>query len=435
MSFKDKLHPLIRRKRNNKYNDTNYAVINAFDTVLDEMETETLESKAQSAIHTATGWFLDNGWGSWFGVKRHEGETDEKFRERIIYKVQIPRGTVEAVKYGIREYLDNEYVGIKIYEPWEDIFYLNDSKLNSDAHLIGEYYNYGVMDVTIGSSFPKDMLKVIDLFKPAGVTVHVRVDTNLPSIDPNAKPGLLATQTLNASEYNATYSQVIGMDEGINGVFSVHDKLDDIYGSEFITNKSLVNDNNALLANTFKKLDGLAHNVSLGSDFRPTRKFTMDEALSKTDTLVSKDSVFTVQDNNKGYIYFTVDTSILYDVHSNYSLGRTRESFINYLADHNIILNSMGTKGQGYSIEYFNFLNREWEIVSDGIYDGVAGKINSFKLEMGKALNDNLLITVRLKTNNKPLTVNDFYMEYRYKGTLTESAVKYTSYFEHSEVS
>lgn len=434
MSFKDKLHPLIRRKRNNKYNDTNYAVINAFDTVLDEMETETLESKAQSAIHTATGWFLDNGWGSWFGVKRHEGETDEKFRERIIYKVQIPRGTVEAVKYGIREYLDNEYVGIKIYEPWEDIFYLNDSKLNSDAHLIGEYYNYGVMDVTIGSSFPKDMLKVIDLFKPAGVTVHVRVDTNLPSIDPNAKPGLLATQTLNASEYNATYSQVIGMDEGINGVFSVHDKLDDIYGDEFVINKSLVNDNNALLANTFKKLDGLAHNVSLGSDFRPTRKFTMDEALSKTDTLVSKDSVFTVQDNNKGYIYFTIDTSILYDVHSNYSLGRTREAFINYLADHNIILKSMGTKGQGYSIEYFNFLNREWEIISDGIYDG-AGKVNSFKLEMGKALNDNLLITVRLKTNNKPLTVNDFYMEYRYKGTLTESAIKYTSYFEHSEVS
>ena len=195
----------------------------------------------------------------------------------------------------------------------------------------------------------------------------------------------------------------------------------------------MVNDDNALLANTFKKADGLAHNVSVGSDFRPTREFTMSEALSKTDTLVNKDGVFSVQDNNKGYVYFTLDTSILYDVHSNYSLGRTRESFINYLAEHNIILKSMGTKGQGYSVEYFNFLNREWEIISNSLYDG-AGKINSFKLDMNKALNDNLLIVARLKTNNKPLTVSDFYMEYRYKGTLTESVINYNSYFEYSEV-
>lgn len=238
MSFKDKLHPLIRRKRNNKYNDTNYAVINAFDTVLDEMEKETLESKAQSAIHTATGWFLDNGWGSWFGVKRHEGEADEEFRKRIIYKVQIPRGTVEAVKYGIREYLDNEYVGIKIYEPWENIFYLNDSKLNSDAHLIGAYYNYGVMDITIGSSFPKDMLKVIDLFKPAGVTVHVRVDTSLPSIDPNSDKDLLPTHTINVHNNYKEYVRTLGMSEGIMGKFSIFDKEDAVEGEDFV----LIND-------------------------------------------------------------------------------------------------------------------------------------------------------------------------------------------------
>ena len=199
MAFLDKIHPLLKRTRENKYSDSNYAVLNAIDKQLEEMELETIQSKSQSAIYTATGWFLDNAWGNWFGVKRKTGESDSDYRDRIIEKVNVPRGTVESVKYGIREFLENEYIGIEIYEPWEDIFYLNrvESRLNGKHHLIGEYYNYGVMDITVGETFPKDMLDVIDLFKPAGVTVHVNVDTNLPSNDPNAEKDLLSTHKLN----------------------------------------------------------------------------------------------------------------------------------------------------------------------------------------------------------------------------------------------
>ena len=242
MAFLDKIHPLLKRTRENKYSDSNYAVLNAIDKQLEEMELETIQSKSQSAIYTATGWFLDNAWGNWFGVKRKTGESDSDYRDRIIEKVNVPRGTVESVKYGIREFLENEYIGIEIYEPWEDIFYLNrvESKLNGKHHLIGEYYNYGVMDITVGETFPKDMLDVIDLFKPAGVTVHVNVDTNLPSNDPNAEKYLLSTHKLNVYGSYKEYERTVGMFEGIMGKFSIFDKVNVVDGEDFVLRNGYV---------------------------------------------------------------------------------------------------------------------------------------------------------------------------------------------------
>ena len=242
MAFLDKIHPLLKRTRENKYSDSNYAVLNAIDKQLEEMELETIQSKSQSAIYTATGWFLDNAWGNWFGVKRKTGESDSDYRDRIIEKVNVPRGTVESVKYGIREFLENEYIGIEIYEPWEDIFYLNrvESKLNGKHHLIGEYYNYGVMDITVGETFPKDMLDVIDLFKPAGVTVHVNVDLNLPSNNPNAEKDLLSTHKLNVHDSYKEYEHTVGMFEGIMGKFSIFDKVNVVEGKDFVLRNGYV---------------------------------------------------------------------------------------------------------------------------------------------------------------------------------------------------
>lgn len=242
MAFLDKIHPLLKRTRENKYSDSNYAVLNAIDNQLEEMELETIQSKSQSAIYTATGWFLDNAWGNWFGVKRKTGESDSDYRDRIIEKVNVPRGTVESVKYGIREFLENEYIGIEIYEPWEDIFYLNrvESRLNGKHHLIGEYYNYGVMDITVGGTFPKDMLDVIDLFKPAGVTVHVNVDTNLPSNDPNAEKDLLSTHKLNVYDGYKEYERTVGIFEGVMGKFSIFDKVNVIDGEDFVLRNGYV---------------------------------------------------------------------------------------------------------------------------------------------------------------------------------------------------
>lgn len=242
MAFLDKIHPLLKRTRENKYSDSNYAILNAIDKQLEEMELETIQSKSQSAIYTATSWFLDNAWGNWFGVKRKTGESDNDYRDRIIEKVNVPRGTVESVKYGIREFLENEYIGIEIYEPWEDIFYLNrlSSRLNGKHHLIGEYYNYGVMDITVGETFPKDMLDVIDLFKPAGVTVHVNVDLNLPSNDPNEEKELLSTHKLNVYDSYKEYERTVGMFEGIMGKFSIFDKVSVIDGKDFVLRNGYV---------------------------------------------------------------------------------------------------------------------------------------------------------------------------------------------------
>lgn len=242
MAFLDKIHPLLKRTRENKYSDSNYAILNAIDKQLEEMELETIQSKSQSAIYTATGWFLDNAWGNWFGVKRKTGESDSDYRDRIIEKVNVPRGTVESVKYGIREFLENEYIGIEIYEPWEDIFYLNrvESILNGKHHLIGKYYNYGVMDITVGETFPKDMLDVIDLFKPAGVTVHVNVDLNLPSNDPNAEKDLLSTHKLNVYDSYKEYERTVGIFEGVMGKFSIFDKVNVAEGEDFVLRNGYV---------------------------------------------------------------------------------------------------------------------------------------------------------------------------------------------------
>lgn len=242
MAFLDKIHPLLKRTRENKYSDSNYAVLNAIDKQLEEMELETIQSKSQSAIYTATGWFLDNAWGNWFGVKRKTGESDSDYRDRIIEKVNVPRGTVESVKYGIREFLENEYIGIEIYEPWEDIFYLNrvESRLNGKHHLIGDYYNYGVMDITVGETFPKDMLDVIDLFKPAGVTVHVNVDLDLPSNDPNAEKDLLSKHKLNVYDSYKEYERTVGIFEGIMGKFSIFDKVNVVDGEDFVLRNGYV---------------------------------------------------------------------------------------------------------------------------------------------------------------------------------------------------
>ena len=38
MAFLDKIHPLLKRTRENKYSDSNYAVLNAIDKQLEEME-------------------------------------------------------------------------------------------------------------------------------------------------------------------------------------------------------------------------------------------------------------------------------------------------------------------------------------------------------------------------------------------------------------
>lgn len=92
-NFLRNLHPLLRRDKNMKDNqDPNHALLDAMNSELEEVEQETIASKLQSSLKTATGEYLDN-FGDWFGVYRKDNESDEKYRQRIIDYLLLKRGT------------------------------------------------------------------------------------------------------------------------------------------------------------------------------------------------------------------------------------------------------------------------------------------------------------------------------------------------------
>ena len=181
-NFLKHIHPLLRRKKSDKdYEDVNYAIINSLETELTEVEKDTINSKAESSLKTATGEFLDT-WGDWFNVVRREGEQDKEYRERIIKYFLLKRGTNNAIIDALRDYLNDYESEITIYEPFKDIFYTNKSDLNGKDHLMGEYYRFAIIDITIGRRFPLDIIEIINQFKPAGVKFYLTYDgsSNLP---------------------------------------------------------------------------------------------------------------------------------------------------------------------------------------------------------------------------------------------------------------
>lgn len=181
-NFLKHIHPLLRRKKNEKdYEDVNYAIINSLETELTEVEKDTINSKAESSLKTANGEFLDT-WGDWFNVVRREGEQDKEYRERIIKYFLLKRGTNNAIIEALRDYLNDYESEITIYEPFKDIFYTNKSDLNGKDHLMGEYYRFAIIDITVGRRFPLEIIDIINQFKPAGVKFYLTYDgsSNLP---------------------------------------------------------------------------------------------------------------------------------------------------------------------------------------------------------------------------------------------------------------
>lgn len=175
-NFLKNLHPLIRRKKNpNDNKDPNYAIIDMFNEELNNVEQDTIDSKIQSSLKTATGKYLDI-YGDWYGLVRKSKEKDDDYRERIIEYVLLKRGTNNSIIDAIRRFLEDEDVYVDIYEPFQNIFYTNKSHLNGEDHLMGDYYRFAIIDITIGKTFPLSIIEEINKFKPAGVKVYFTYD-------------------------------------------------------------------------------------------------------------------------------------------------------------------------------------------------------------------------------------------------------------------
>uniref|UniRef100_A0AB39C871 Tail morphogenetic protein n=1 Tax=Staphylococcus phage UHP46 TaxID=3234966 RepID=A0AB39C871_9CAUD len=281
-NFLKNLHPLLRRKKNPKDNeDVNYALIKVLNEEMNMIEKDAIESKLQSSLKSSTGDYLDN-FGDWFGVYRKKDEDDEKYRARIIKYLLLKRGTNNAIIEAIKDYLEDSDADVSIYEPFRNIFYTNKSHLNGNDHLMGYYYNFAIINVSVGSYFPMEIVDVINEFKPAGVKFYVTYDgggTNTGSSvikvldDP---VNIDVYQNIDRlSGYSETFYGHINM--GLRKVN--YDSETDI----FKTNRSKINSNDVLTGSS--SIGRAFHNYAYKTSYvySPTKTSTVSEIKTVLD--------------------------------------------------------------------------------------------------------------------------------------------------------
>lgn len=274
-NFFKNIHPLLRRgKRKDEYDDSNFAVLNALNYELTQAEQETISSKIHSSLESATGEFLD-AWGAWFGVYRKDGWTDEYYRKRIIRELLLKRGTVPAIIEALVDFLEDNEATVTIYEPWRNVFYTNKSDLNGEDHLMGYYYRFAIIDISIDRPFPPEIVEVIQSFKPAGVLFYIRLDT---STNPNTQ--VVDSPYVYLDVNNKTeIEQWLGLKYDVRGRMSLADQREQVAeAGVFHTNNSDLNGED-VLSGSFDHGRGYLHLASTGMNlgYNPTRTTMLSE--------------------------------------------------------------------------------------------------------------------------------------------------------------
>ncbi|ANT44781.1 virion structural protein [Staphylococcus phage vB_SscM-1] len=318
-NFLKNLHPLLRRKKNPKDNeDVNYALIKVLNEEMNLIEQDAIESKLQSSLKSSTGTYLDN-FGDWFGVYRKKDEDDEKYRARIIKYLLLKRGTNNAIIEAIKDYLEDSNVDVSIYEPFRNIFYTNKSHLNGHDHLMGYYYNFAIINVSIGSYFPMEIVDVINEFKPAGVKFYVTYDgggtnTGNSVIKVLDEPvSIDVYQNIDRlSGYSETFYGHINM--GLRKVS--YDSKTDI----FKTNNSKINSNDVLTGSS--SIGRAFHNYAYKTNFvyNPTRTSTVSEiqkVLDEKGRELPLEYYINTTEKNRASVYLDIEsttgTSFIYN--------------------------------------------------------------------------------------------------------------------------
>jgi len=212
--LRDFLHPVWRDAfKNDKYSDKtelNQAVLDVFDDKLQKVEDDTIHSKEQSFLQTASDEWLDY-WGSWFGLKRDKEQSDTDYRQALLNHVVHARDTVPALRNSIANFLKTNMANVQIYEPYTDVFFLDDSSLDSNKKLISQdYYTYGIIDIEIAVPFPTEVIDIINWFRPAGV---LWVLTYRPSLDVNAPIWNLPPYNANLAAKLLTFTYKTGFNK------------------------------------------------------------------------------------------------------------------------------------------------------------------------------------------------------------------------------
>lgn len=415
-SFLKNLHPLLRREKDKKLNeDINYILLNTLNEELNTVERDTIESKLQSSLKSATGTYLDK-FGDWFGVYRKVDEEDEKYRQRIIKYLLLKRGTNNAIIDGIKYYLDRDDLNISIYEPFKNIFYTNKSNLNGNDKLMGYYYRFAVINVTIGNYFPLEIIDIINEFKPAGVKLYITYDGGATN------NGSLIYQWLNDDIKVAMYEDIInfyGYDELLYGHINLGlRKTDSLnYKSVFINNKSLINSEDVLTGSS--NVGRIFNNVSIKSSYNYTPQYNssvaniISELKNKSEELSTDFYLHTNEKNNVSIpVTFNSNTGIEY-IYNNFNLrdyliktkpnllNKTKREISDYIGqvDFKLTLKAVLPPNDYVNIvlQIYDFDRNRWNTIN---YDSVSFYEKDYDFSIGYLndyLNDDLNMFTRLQ--------------------------------------
>ena len=318
-NFLKNLHPLLRRKKNPKDNeDVNYALIKVLNEEMNLIEQDAIESKLQSSLKSSTGTYLDN-FGDWFGVYRKKDEDDEKYRARIIKYLLLKRGTNNAIIEAIKDYLEDSNADVSIYEPFRNIFYTNKSHLNGQDHLMGYYYNFAIINVSIGSYFPVEIVDVINEFKPAGVKFYVTYDGGGTNTGNSVIKVL--DEPVNIDVYQ-NIDRLSGYSETFYGHINMgHRKVSyDSNTDIFRTNNSNINSTDVLTGSS--SIGRAFHNYAYKTNFiyNPTRTSTVSEiqkVLDEKGRELPLEYYINTTEKNRASVYIDIEsttgTSFIYN--------------------------------------------------------------------------------------------------------------------------
>lgn len=331
MSFIKHLLPAWKQKLTGT--STNAVMLSAIEDALSEAEKDTIEGKVVMELETSTGEWLDQ-YGSLFGPRRRDKESDDTYRDRLIEYVQLERGTIPAIKDAIRSFIEHDTVHIDIYEPWRNIFYLNRSKLNGPDHFLGHYYTFAVIDIRITSVFPESIMDVIREFKPAGVKVHLTY--NPSSHNPNASIVELPLQASTVHNTITNLEIMNGLDDRIRGHVNLTNRSrdEDDDSGLFITNKSKLNSKDRLagslsagmstfnLATYSKKDIRFGNTTEMGDVLDKTAPELGDEQetplstdfYTRTGTMNNQYAEVNIDGVSNNYLYMTFDIGTYFDI-------------------------------------------------------------------------------------------------------------------------
>lgn len=150
--------------------DVHMGLLGALKQMLVTTEQDIIDGTQQMFLANANSWALDL-YGDWVGESRKE-ELDDTYRARIIEKITLGRNTVGNIIKGIKREINDPDLTVSVYEPWRNIFILNKSFLNGADRLIGKFYRYAVVQVTLNKYVNALELQMIaDKYKSAGISL------------------------------------------------------------------------------------------------------------------------------------------------------------------------------------------------------------------------------------------------------------------------